>query len=192
MKLGGLPIGFTDWFRIDGSNRVISGLTTDVRQNEEVLRRAIEERLPSRARATALTEAYMENLAVFMRPFDRAQICEELIPALYERDDHGHITMSTDDLGLILAIFACGAIGDLTMEPLNNESAMYHRLSLSCLALKPCMSEEHIALATVQTTCLTGFYYLFTGLPHSSERAWKVKCLVCLIAKSVSCSNNFE
>ncbi|KLO09517.1 hypothetical protein SCHPADRAFT_907684 [Schizopora paradoxa] len=183
-NLGGLPIGFTDWFFIDGSNKVVTGNSLNVRENEKVLIRAIEERLPPRERASTLCEAYMENLSIFMRPLDREQIYEELIPALYERDDQGHLTMRIDDLGLILAIFACGAIGDLTMEPLNNESAMYHRLSLSCLGVRPCISQEYVALATVQTTLLTGFYYLFTGLPHSSERAWKVKCLVCMLVKA--------
>ncbi len=172
---------------LEGGNKVFTELSSDVRRNEEVLRRAIEARLPSRERASALCETYMENLSVFMRPIDRTQIYEELIPALYDRDDGGHLTdMSIDDLGLILAIFACGAIGDLALEPLNIESAMYHRLSLSCLALKPCINEEHIALATVQNICLAGFFYLFTGLPHSLERAWKVKCLLCVVAKSVS------
>ncbi|KAH8110513.1 hypothetical protein DFH11DRAFT_1547404 [Phellopilus nigrolimitatus] len=45
----------------------------------------IEEKLPSYERASALVEAYLENLSWFMRPIDREQIMEELIPTIYKK-----------------------------------------------------------------------------------------------------------
>ncbi|EJD00565.1 uncharacterized protein FOMMEDRAFT_127222 [Fomitiporia mediterranea MF3/22] len=155
----------------------------------------IIEYLPSYERATALAEAYLENLAWFPRPIAREQIMEDLIPFIYKgrraqlpddaNDDgkyNGVHRMHT--LALLLAVFACGAAADLTLRPLNREGQLYYYLSRAALGLHS-MMEGGASLETVQTCSLLGSYDFFSCRKANMESTWKLASLSLVLAASI-------
>ena len=161
-------------------------------------------RLPSRARASSLCEAYLTNLSWFFRPIDRSQLVEELMPMIYNyrgRDGRkasggdptleGPVELDPDidmhDLALLLASFACGAAGDLTLPPYNDEAELYRTLALSCMPCKPILeSDDGASLSSVQAAVMLGAYHLFSGRKNSLEHTWKIQGVACMLAASVS------
>ena len=110
----------------------------------------LEEHLPTYERATALAEAYLENVSWLPRPLQREQNFEELIPSVYKnRGCHNRLSSLGDGeecenirakalqkmhtLALSFALFACGAAADLTLDPLNAEGALYSYVAKAAL-----------------------------------------------------------
>ncbi len=90
----------------------------------------VEAQLPSRERASGLSESFLLNLSWFSRPVTREQIIEELIPTAYKRLPEGVMTkMDLHDLALLLVVFATGAAADLTLPPYNEEAERYRHLA---------------------------------------------------------------
>ncbi|KAI5115972.1 hypothetical protein M0805_001503 [Coniferiporia weirii] len=162
---------------------------------------AIEEMLPSYERASALVEAYLENLSWFFRPVEREQIMEELIPVVYKgrRAASGAKSAPSPDsdafsnasspsptanedtvvaradahtLALLMMIFSAGAIADLTLPPCNDEAELYYHLSRAALGLKSVF--ERTTLVTVQAVVLVGTYDLFSCRKSSLEGTYKL------------------
>lgn len=118
--------------------------------------------MPSYDRATALVEAYLQHISSFFRPVSREQITEELLPKFFRRSSGGlrvpaSVAAPRSGTGILehqlalLAIFACGAAGDLTLEAsleaCDEEDETYRQLAQSALSLHSVF--EGTSLATV-------------------------------------------
>lgn len=149
--------------------------------------RLIEAHLPSWERASALCEAYLENLSWFFRPVDREQIVEELIPSVYKnRRSHAASLEELDfhELSALLMVFSVGAVADLTLEPYNDEAEKFFHLSRAAISLKPIFDGS--SFAGVQAVALMGAYDLFACRKPSLEGSWNMLNLAMLLAGSVS------
>lgn len=162
----------------------------------------IEAQLPSYERASALIEAYLENLSWFFRPVDREQIIEELLPSIYKKSS-GQPTMpilinpegdsssqsrsqavDVHDLSLLLIVFAVGAVADMTLPPDNDEANLYYHLCRATMSLQSILDDTK--LTTVQTIALMGAYDLFSCREATLEGAWKLLTIAMCLASSVS------
>lgn len=166
------------------------------------LQEMIEDMLPPYSRATALVEAYLQNLSWFFRPVDREEIMEELIPTVYKRkhppdrsdqavdlpsDSHGGQTRTETDLhvlALLFAIFANGAVADLTLPAWNDEGELYYQLARTALSLKPVF--DGAGLQAVEAVALLGSYNLFSCRSKGLEGTWKILSFCLSLAASVS------
>lgn len=151
------------------------------------IRLLIESRLPTYERATALAEAYLQHVALFFRPVDREQIIEELIPAFYKKreqtGDENETGAVVHRLALLAAVFACGSMGDLTLETANEEGELFRQLSRTALSLQSIF--EGTSLATVQAVALLGLYEFFSCSSRTLDSAWKMQALSFSLASSV-------
>ncbi|KAL5487469.1 hypothetical protein ACEPAI_5577 [Sanghuangporus weigelae] len=163
------------------------------------LQKCIEEMLPPYNRATALVEAYLTNLSWFFRPVEREEIMEELIPLVYKRrrphsvsscsgtssdSSGGHTRTDPHALGLLLSIFAVGAVADMTLPPWNDEGELYYQLSRTALSLKPVF--EGAGLHAVEAIALLAAYNLFSCRRKGLEGTWKILSFSLSLAASVS------
>ncbi|KAL5527775.1 hypothetical protein ACEPAG_6576 [Sanghuangporus baumii] len=150
----------------------------------------IEEKLPSFERASAVVEAYLENTAWFVRLVDREQIMEELIPQIYRRRQFAKNnatdgTQSTDPhtLALLLAIFACGAVADLTLPLWNEEADLYYHLASTAIGLRSVF--DGTSLHTIQALAVLGSYDIFSCRKGSLEGTWKLISFCISLASSI-------
>lgn len=150
----------------------------------------VEERLPTFERASALIEAYLENLSWMLRPVDREQIWEELIPVVYRKkrvgsEDTSDETIPTDPhiLSLMLGVFAIGAFADMTQPPWNEEAELYYHLSRTAISLKPVF--EGASLAAVQALATLVMFDVVACRKNSLEDTWKLTSLCLSLAASV-------
>lgn len=143
--------------------------------------------MPSYERATALAEIYVQHVSPHFGPVDREQIMEELIPMFYKKDrqrrNENEVVTVAHRLALLTAIFACGAMGDLTQEACNEEGELYRQLSRTALSLHSIF--EGTSLATIQTISLLGLYEFFNCSVHTLDAAWKMQALSFSLASSV-------
>ncbi|KAL5528380.1 hypothetical protein ACEPAF_7516 [Sanghuangporus sanghuang] len=156
-------------------------------QSEESLLSQLISYLPPFERATALYEAFFRNLSWFAAPVERSCVVSEIVPIFYPRRkpalpgsiraDHAH------DLALLFALFACGAAGDLTQSPSNDEAVQFHTLAKAGMGVKSIM--HGASLTGVQTLYLLGAYDIYTGQKKSQEDAWKMVALGSCMAASI-------
>ncbi|KAL5507683.1 hypothetical protein ACEPAH_5301 [Sanghuangporus vaninii] len=163
------------------------------------LQECIEEMLPPYSRATALVEAYLTNLSWFFRPVEREEIMEELIPIVYKRkrlpsvasfsgtspsdSSGGQARTDPHALGLLLSIFAVGAVADMTLPPWNDEGELYYQLSRTTLSLKPVF--EGAGLHAVEAIALLAAYNLFSCRRRGLEGTWKILSFSLSLAASI-------
>lgn len=161
--------------------------------------------LPPIERASALIEAYFTNLAWFLGPIERSQVTTELIPLFYpfgRRNDRSKTGLLIDnatndkssilataldhphDLALLFAVFACGAVSDLTQAPDNAEGSRYHTLSRVTLGLQNIF--EGASLSACQAIFLIGSYEVYCGKRTGQEKSWKMFSLAMCLGNSVS------
>ncbi|KAH8113147.1 hypothetical protein DFH11DRAFT_1510936 [Phellopilus nigrolimitatus] len=164
---------------------------------EEILR-LIEARLPTYARATALAEAYLGNIAWFCRIVRREQLMEELLPEVYKplrthNNLHDESSDSEEDyivgirshlLPLLLAVLACGAAGDLTLPLNNDEAEVYVQLARAALSVHSVFWGA--STVTVQTVVLLAAYDFCTCRKATPEPAWKMMTFGLSLAASVN------
>ncbi|KAI5123018.1 hypothetical protein M0805_007639 [Coniferiporia weirii] len=165
---------------------------------EEILRLA-KASLPPYARATALVEAYLGNIAWFCRVVQREQIMEELLPTLYKPfttcansgDTYGSDTDEEDSgandftyrLPLLLTVLACGAVGDLTLPIINEEAELYIQLARATLCLRPIFAG--VSMESVQTVLMLAAYQFHSCRSASLEPAWKLMTFGVTLASSI-------
>ncbi|KAL5485158.1 hypothetical protein ACEPAI_7800 [Sanghuangporus weigelae] len=156
-------------------------------QSEESLLSQLISYLPPFERATALYEAFFGNLSWLIEPVDRSSFVSEIVPLFYPRRkpaplgniraEHAH------DLALLFVVFACGAVGDLTQSPSNDEALRFHTLAKAAMGVKSIM--HGASLTGVQTLYLLGAYDIYTGEKKSQEDAWKMMTLGSCMAASI-------
>ena len=136
-----------------------------------------------------MVESYLQNTSSLFRPIKRDQIVEELIPLFYKRrGPPKQSTVSSEiaahQLALLLAVFACGAAGDLTQETCNEEGETYKQLAQCALGLYSVF--EGTSLATVQALALMGAYDLYSASVQTLESAFKLLGLAHCLAITVN------
>ena len=158
------------------------------------VRTQIEQKLPSFQRASALVEAYLENTAWLVRLVHREQIMEELIPQIYRRrpyTNHSpreeHTSRDPHTLALLLAIFACGAVADLTLPPWNEEARLYYDLACTAIGLRSVF--DGTSLHAVQALAVLASYDIFACRRNSLEGTWKLISFCMSLAASVGVSS---
>lgn len=151
------------------------------------LRAQLEAQLPPLERASALSEAYLENLTWFVMVVDRQQIMEELLPTIYKKSatssEMKKALTDVHELALAFIVFACGAAADLTQKPNNAEGERYFQLARAALSLQPVLARA--SLASVQTIALMGAFGLFSYRQSNLEEAWKTISVALSISGSV-------
>ncbi|KAL5527793.1 hypothetical protein ACEPAG_6594 [Sanghuangporus baumii] len=156
----------------------------------EEIQAQIEDKLPSYERGSALIEAYLENISWLMNMVDREQIMEELMPQIYRRKRTGlgrasHETRRTHPhmLALLLAVFATGAVADLTLPPWNEEADLYYHLSWTAMGLESLFNSTN--LYTIQALAILGGYDIFSCRRTSLENSWKIVSFCLSLAASI-------
>ncbi|OCB89544.1 hypothetical protein A7U60_g3236 [Sanghuangporus baumii] len=156
----------------------------------EEIQAQIEDKLPSYERGSALIEAYLENISWLVRMVDREQLMEELMPQIYRRKRPGlgsasHETRRTHPhvLALLLAVFATGAVADLTLPPWNEEADLYYHLSWTAMGLESLFNGTN--LYTIQALAVLGGYDIFSCRRTSLENSWKIVSFCLSLATSI-------
>lgn len=148
--------------------------------------------LPPFERAVALCEFFFRNLSWFFAPVERSHFVTEVIPMFYPHRRPvlpGSVCIErAHDLALLFAFFACGAVGDLTQKPANNEAEQYNTLARAALSVRSIM--HGASLSGVQTLYLLAGYDVYTGEKKSQEESLKLVALGSCMAVSVSTSCN--
>ncbi|KAL5524585.1 hypothetical protein ACEPAF_9725 [Sanghuangporus sanghuang] len=138
------------------------------------IRERNQEKLPSFERASALVEAYLENTSWFVKMVDREQIVEELLPLFYKKRSSSAENVQADphSLTLLFAIFACGAVADLTLPPWNEEADLYYRLAWMGFSLRSIF--DGTSLQTIQALAIIASYDVFSCRRNSLEGTCKM------------------
>ena len=152
--------------------------------------------LPTLGRATALTEAYFTNLSWFCEPISRDQVTSELLPLFYSQSSRGslipdHSKLPSEiaaehphELALLFAVFAFGAVADLTLPAENAEATKYCSLSRAALGLRNVFNGG--SFIGCQAICLLAIFQLYDAKPSSQENGWTMLSLGMGLASSVS------
>lgn len=136
-------------------------------------------------------EAYLENLSWFFRPVGREQIMEELMPAAYKNrrrtvGTNGFNCIDPHELSVLLAVFALGAVSDLTLMPTNNEGELYYHCCRAALNLKSVF--DRTSLACVQAISIIANYDMFSCRSSTLDGSFKLMGLSNSLALQVSVS----
>lgn len=83
----------------------------------------------------------------------------------------------------MLAVFACGALADLTLPPDNVEAPAYHLLSKAALSQQNLFGAA--SLSTVQALSMLGAYDLYLCTRNSLEFSWKMLSFAMILGSSV-------
>src|SRR6202050_1988 len=99
--------------------------------------------LPSRPRAWALCETYMEQASWIFRPLKRDEIIDDILTPIYnakkEREDRNSEApknISAHKIAVLFMIFASGALVDLTLPAYNVEAENYHQYARAAMSLR--------------------------------------------------------
>lgn len=167
----------------------LADISVPVPDSQEV----IQSMLPSYNRACELAETYLRNIAWFFMPVDRKQVMEDLIPIAYRNcqqpgkpgaSANSSMQMDPHELALLFAALSLGAVGDLSLPPLNDEGQLYFHCSRAALGLK-CVFEES-TLATIQAVSTMAAYALYSNNCSIIDGSDKLFSFACMLASQVS------
>ncbi|KAH9951097.1 fungal-specific transcription factor domain-containing protein [Amylocystis lapponica] len=158
----------------------------------DAVRELIGSHLPPYERACQLSESYLEYAGWIFKGVARDQLIDEMIPFFYNRASPDPAAPVVDysgdhDLGLLLAIFAIGALVDLKQEPVNAESDHFFQLAKAALSITPIL--ERPALATVQALQLFSIYIAMVS-NEPGENAMSMESSWGMIALSSHVAHN--
>ncbi|KAG1816497.1 fungal-specific transcription factor domain-containing protein [Suillus subaureus] len=150
----------------------------------------IESHLPPLERANFLTQTYFEQASWLFRSVPQEQVMEELLPIYYSNSTATppDEPKGAHELGLLLLIFAIGALVDLTQDASNPEAEHYHQLACASICLQPVM--EKPTLVTVQALHLLSAYNAMSGnelaaKDTSMETTWSLNILAAHLSQSI-------
>ena len=117
---------------------------------------------------------------------------EELLPTVYRRkatsSGNADKPIEIHDLALAFAVFACGAAGDLTQKPNNEEGRAYYTLARASMGLGAMRN----SVTAIQALVLTSLYLRFSWSSDTLEESWMLLTIAMGMAKSVSsCTSTF-
>lgn len=148
--------------------------------------------LPSKGRAVVLIEDYLETFSWYLKPVDREQILEELVPRFYDgysescesQVSETDVDIPDHDLSLLFAVFACGAVAVRSLQPSSDEAEQYKHLSRAALVMTPIFNGTSVA--SIQAISMLGAYDFFSCRSNTVEMAWKLHSFALCLAASVS------
>ena len=88
------------------------------------------------------------------------------------------------DLALLYAVFACGAVADLTQPAINPEAERYNHLARAAMGLRSLL--DYGSFAACQSLIWMGSYEMYSGRKTSQESSWKLISIAMTLASSVS------
>ncbi|KAG1747737.1 fungal-specific transcription factor domain-containing protein [Suillus paluster] len=150
----------------------------------------IESHLPPMERAKYLAQTYLEQAGWLFRSVSQDQVMEELLPIYYSNGPAppSDETKGAHDLGLLLLVFAVGALVDLAQEPSNAEAEHYHQLARAAICLRPVL--EKPSLITIQALHLLSIYNAMSGnelaaKETSMETTWSLLILAAHLSQTI-------
>jgi hypothetical protein len=150
----------------------------------------IETHLPSLERAKVLVKTYFEQASWLFRSVSREQVMDELLPIYYSNSTATppEESKGAHELGLLLLVFAIGALVDLTQEVSSQEAEHYHQLARASICLQPVL--EKPSVITIQALHLLGAYNAMSGnelaaKETSMETTWSLVILAAHLSQTV-------
>lgn len=147
------------------------------------IQKLIESHLPSLDRAKYLVQVYFEQAGWLFHTVSEEQVTEELLPMYYSNNTATppDEPKGAYDLGLLLLVFAIGALVDLKQSATSPEAEHYHQLARASICLQPVL--EKPSLTTVQALHLLGGYNAMSG--SELELTWSLVILAAHLAQTV-------
>lgn len=150
----------------------------------------IETHLPSLERAKVLVKTYFEQASWLFRSVSREQVMDELLPIYYSNSTATppEESKGAHELGLLLLIFAIGALVDLSQEVSSQEAEHYHQLARASICLQPVL--EKPSVITIQALHLLGAYNAMSGnelaaKETSMETTWSLVILAAHLSQTI-------
>lgn len=168
----------------------------------------IESYLPSRERAYALANTYLDGAAWLFHAVSKIQLMDEMLPAIYARVEarsldptkasqlqaqHQDAYTGPHDLAVLLMVFSVGALVDLNQEPFNAEAEHYYNLAKAAICLQSVLDKPE--LATIQALHLMSIFNAMSQpdtnaegseSETSMEMSWSLIRLCHQLAQTVS------
>ncbi|TRM67025.1 hypothetical protein BD626DRAFT_396566 [Schizophyllum amplum] len=133
---------------------------------------AIESFLPSIERAVTLVDTMLEHLSWMFRIVSRAEIMNDVLPAVYKQSSRSY---SLHELALLLSVLALGALVDLNQAPYNLEAQHYYHLTRAAITLQPVLTDQ--SMATAKTLHLMSIYNGMSGQERALETTYNLLSL---------------
>lgn len=147
--------------------------------------------LPSRPRAWALCETFLEQGSWLFRPVQRAELIHDIMSPVYaaKEDRENPLCMTLTEisphkLSILYSIFALGCLVDLTLPVFNEEGERYHHCARAALALRSIFDSPMVE--TVQAILFMGYYCGNSAARYSRDSVWMLASLGSKVAQSVS------
>lgn len=151
--------------------------------------KTLESHLPTRERASSLSEFYCSHASYFYRPVKREELFNVILPRTYSstqtsssipnesspqpsqypEEYNVNDNSRPHELATLFFIFALGALLDLNLPPYNPEAEHYYDLGRAALSLQAVY--ESPSVDTVQAMGLMATYHSLAGRKYSRDSA---------------------
>ncbi|KZT25300.1 hypothetical protein NEOLEDRAFT_1114509 [Neolentinus lepideus HHB14362 ss-1] len=143
--------------------------------------------LPPWDRALAVCDTYLAGAAWLFHAVPRAQLIDELLPAIYRRPSpRPSPSAGAHDYALLFVVFAVGTLVDMEHGPRDAEAEHFFRIASAAVCLESLM--EKPSLVTVQAIHLMSIYNAMSphGTDTSMETTWQLVTIGARLALSVN------
>ncbi|KAI6041873.1 fungal-specific transcription factor domain-containing protein [Pisolithus marmoratus] len=146
--------------------------------------------LPTGEEARHLTDVYLEQANWLFQSVSKDQMLLELLPAYYV-NGASDVTQAENNphrLGLLLLVFAIGALLDPKQKPCNAQAERYYQCARAAICLQSVL--EKPSLETIQALHLLSFYNAVSGnelvgKETSMETSWSLVTLAAHLAHTL-------
>ena len=111
-------------------------------------------------------------------------------PNMHVLVSESYTNVPMHSIALLLAVFATGSAGDLTLPQYNEEAETFYHLALAALNFKNVFNgdpqDPGVTLETVQAVSLLGSYHMFSARKESTDACALIMNLAHCLAASVS------
>ncbi|TDL18162.1 hypothetical protein BD410DRAFT_900946 [Rickenella mellea] len=153
--------------------------------------RRVEGAMPPFERATSLCETYLQQASWIFQLVRRPQLIDELLIPIYKRVESDALRSSNIDddvkhrhgLALLLAVFAMGALNDLTLPPYNEEAHGYYFLARTLINSES--AADCPSLTAVQALGTMCTYHALSDRTQSLERPIAMSNYVQVLAAAI-------
>ena len=149
-----------------------------MKQTAEDRLHALRSCLPSRARALALCELYLEKC--YFQPVERADLLEDILVSVY---DGNSMALRPHKAAVLFMVLAVGALADPSLSPCSPEAETYCVMGLRALNLR-CVSTSP-DIESVMALSLVAAYHGDSSKGRALEAAWSTMALTIKLAQKV-------
>ncbi|KAG9219101.1 hypothetical protein CCMSSC00406_0001511 [Pleurotus cornucopiae] len=145
--------------------------------------------LPSRPRASALCETYMEQATWSCRPIQREELIDSILTPIYRYVKEREVgsppptAISAHLVAVLFMVFSLGSLMDLTLPSHSPESENYHQVARAALALRSVFDSPEIS--TVQAIVLMASFHSLGSRRYTIDSSWSLLALACKLAQSI-------